>query len=109
MNPAKYDKRITFQKKDRVQDKEGNWVTDWVDHETVWAKIKHLRGKEIISAGANSVKITTRIYIRYRKGVTDGMRIKFKDDRYFKIEFLNNLEEQNVEYEILVNEVRSNG
>lgn len=107
-NPAKYNKRITFQKKVKLQDGEGSWVTDWVDHETVWARIKHLRGKEIIEAGAGAVKITSRIYIRYREGITDSMRIKF-GDRYFNIEFLNNFEERNIEYEILANEVRPNG
>ncbi|GAA0434427.1 hypothetical protein GCM10008934_24840 [Virgibacillus salarius] len=108
-NPAKYRCRITFQRKENVQDEEGNWVPGWVDTDiTVWAAIKDLRGKEIIEAGANSVKITTRIYIRYREGLSEDMRIKY-GARIFDITFLNNLEQRNIEYEILANEVKPNG
>ena len=108
MNPAKFRNKVTFQKKERIQDKEGNWVTDWVDQFTVWASIKGLRGKEYIEAGAQAVKISTRIYIRYRKGVTNDMRIKF-GERIFDITNANNIEEKNVEIEILANEVNLNG
>lgn len=107
-NPAKYRHRVTLQKHESYQDDELNWVTGWNDHVTVWAKILGLRGKEIIEAGASSVKITNRIYIRYRDGIDETMRIKF-GDRYFEIVHVNNLEERNVEIEILANEVRPSG
>lgn len=111
-NPAKYDKRITFQKRASVKDEEGNNVTKWQDQFTVWASIKGLRGRDYLIAGADAVKISTRIYIRYRRGITPDMRIKFKDkevDRYFDIVNPNNLNERNIEIEILANEVGLNG
>lgn len=107
-NPRKYDKRLTFQKKEKVKDADGNTVTGWVDKFSVWGSIKGLRGREYIDAGAQAVKISTRIYIRYRPGVTNDMRIKFKN-RIFDIVNANNIEEQNIEYEILANEVNLNG
>ena len=108
MNPAKFRNKVTFQKQERTQDAEGNWTTQWVDKFTTWASIKGLRGREYIEAGASAVKISTRIYIRYRKGVTNDMRIKY-GDRIFDIVSANNLEERNVEIEILANEVNLNG
>lgn len=111
-NPAKYNKRITFQKKVSMKDEEGNNVTDWQNQFTVWASIKGLRGRDYLIAGADAVKISTRIYIRYRRGVTADMRILFNDkrvDRYFDIINPNNVDEKNVEIEILANEVGLNG
>ncbi len=108
MNPGKLRNRITFQKKEKVKDLEGNTVTAWTDRFTVWASIKGLRGRELIDAGANAVEISTRIYIRYRRGVTHDMRIKF-GERIFDIVNVNNIEERNIEYEILANEVNLNG
>lgn len=107
-NPAKYRNRVAFQKKEKVKDAEGNTVTEWVNQFTVQAAIKGLRGKEYIDAGAQAVKISTRIYIRYRPGVTHDMRIKF-GERIFDIVNVNNIEERNIEYEILANEVNLNG
>lgn len=107
-NPAKYRNRVTFQKKEQVKDHESNTVVKWVDQFSVWASIKGLRGREYIDAGAQAVKISTRIYIRYRPGVTHDMRIKF-GERIFDIVNVNNIEERNVEYEILANEVNLNG
>ncbi|MBS4198614.1 phage head closure protein [Bacillus sp. FJAT-49732] len=107
-NSRKYIKRLTFQKKEKTKDKEGNTVTDWVDKFTVWGSIKGLRGRDFIDAGAQAVKISTRIYIRYRPGVTSDMRIKY-GKRIFDIVNPNNIEERNIEYEILANEVNLNG
>ncbi|MDQ0268877.1 phage head closure protein [Cytobacillus purgationiresistens] len=111
-NPAKYRQRITFQKKVSMKDEEGNNVTDWQDQFTVWASIKGLRGRDYLIAGADAVKISTRIYIRFRLGITHDMRILFRDKetkRYFDITNSNNVEEKNIEIEILANEVGLNG
>ena len=114
INPAKYNKRITFQKKEKIKDSEGNNITMWVDQFTLWASIKGLSGRdgrEYLTAGADAVKVSTRIYIRYRRGITSDMRIKFNDastDRYFDIINPVNLEERNIEIEIHANEVGLN-
>lgn len=111
-NPAKYNKRITFQKKVSVKDEEGNSITNWQDQFTVWASIKGLRGRDYLIAGADAVKISTRIYIRFRHGITHDMRILLRDkylDRYFDITNSNNVDEKNIEIEILANEVGLNG
>lgn len=113
-NPAKYRNSILFQELKTTQSNEGHKVTDWIDSDlgTTFAQIRNIRGNEFIMAGANQVKVSARINMRYRKDVVEKdfelgekLRLKF-GSRVFEIVYINNLEERNVELEILVNEVR---
>lgn len=118
-NPAKYRNPIVFEELKKYQNKSGHWVEEWVESDlgTVRAQIRNIRGKEFIIAGANQVKVTARINIRYRKDIEEKyfalgekLRLVFKKtnikDRIFEIVYINNLEEKNIELEILANEVR---
>lgn len=113
-NPAKYRNRIEWQEKKEVQDENGHWVKEWVtsDIKPSFAQIRNIRGNEFIMAGANQVKVSARINVRYRPDVEDKyyelgekLRLKF-GRRIFEIIYINNLEERNVELEIIANEVR---
>lgn len=113
-NPAKYRKLIHFEEHQRYQNEEGRWIEGWVksDLGTTYAQIRNIRGNEFIMAGAEQVKVSARINTRYRKDVEDRyyeleekLRIKY-GDRIFDITYLNNLEEKNIEFEFIVNEVR---
>ena len=119
MNPAKYRNPILFEELKKVRNDEGHLIDEWVESElgTTFAQIRNIRGKEFILAGANQVKVSARINIRYRKDVEDkyyelgeklrlNLKVKNRPDRIFEIEYINNLEERNIELEILVNEVR---
>lgn len=117
VNPAKYRNRITFERFEESRTLEGNNYKDWVeatDLGSSWAEIKSIRGNEFIIAGANKVKVTARITMRYRPDIVAEerqLRVKFSDHstgktRYFDIEFINNIEERNIEIELLVDEVR---
>lgn len=118
-NPAKYNKTLVFEERKEVQDDEGNWVKGWVESDlgTTYAQIRNIRGNEFIMAGANQIKVSARINTRYRPDVEEKyyelgeeLRLVLKSDklpsRIFNIEYMNNLEERNVELEFLVNEVR---
>lgn len=111
-NPAKYNKRVSFERYKKEQNDFGHWEEGWVTDEEiggVWAQIRHIRGNEFIMAGAHNVKVTARINIRYRPDILESesdLRINF-NDRIFEIIYMNNLEEKNIEIEILANEVRS--
>lgn len=118
-NPAKYRNRLLFEEHKSYQDDEGNLIEGWSDSDlgTVSAQIRNIRGNEFIMAGANQVKVSARINMRYRPDIEDKyyelgkrLRLNFKrkgrPDRIFEIEYINNLEEKNIELEILVNEVR---
>lgn len=119
INPAKYRNSVLFEELKKVRNDEGHLVEKWASSDlgTTNAQIRNIRGNEFIMAGANQVKITGRINIRYRKDVEDKyyelgeklrLNLKRKDrpDRIFEIEYINNLEERNIELEMLVNEVR---
>lgn len=112
-NPAKYRHILTFEEHSSYQNADGFWIEDWVDSElgTTYAQIRNIRGNEFIMAGANQVKVTARVNMRYRKDVVDKyyelgskLRLKF-GNRIFEIIYINNLEERNTELELLVNEV----
>lgn len=113
-NPAKYRHLVKFQEYDRYQNEEGHWISDWTDSGlgSTFAQIRNIRGNEFIMAGANQVKVSARINIRYRKDVEEKyyelgekLRLVF-GKRIFEIVYINNLEERNIELELIVNEVR---
>lgn len=118
-NAGKYNKLLLFEEHKEVQTVEGHMTEKWVksDLDSVFVQIRNIRGNEFILAGANQVKVSARINMRYRKDIEDKyyelgekLRLNLKKqgrpDRIFEIEYINNLEERNIELEILVNEVR---
>src|SRR5699024_4266535 len=72
-NAAKYRNRLVFEELGQAQDDEGNWIDSWLESElgTTNAQIRTIRGNEYIMAGANQVKVSARINMRYRKDVED--------------------------------------
>ncbi|MFA1819007.1 phage head closure protein [Virgibacillus oceani] len=113
-NPARFNKIVQFEEVKQVQNESGHWVDDWVksDLGTTYAQIRNIRGNEFIMAGAKQAEISARINTRYRKDVEDKyyelgekLRLTHKN-RVFEIEYMNNLEERNAEFEFIVNEVR---
>lgn len=113
-NPAKYNCLVQFEKHERYQNDDGHWIEDWTESDlgTTYAQIRNIRGNEFIMAGANQVKVSARINIRYRKDVEEKyyelgnkLRLSF-GKRIFEIVYINNLEERNIELELIVNEVR---
>lgn len=113
-NPAKYNKLVQFEEMTRYQNKEGHWVEGWTESDlgTTYAQIRNIRGNEYIMAGAEQVKVSARINTRYRKDVEEkyyelGEKLRLSlGKRIFEIEYINNLEERNIELELIVNEVR---
>jgi len=116
---ANRNKRISFEELTSKQNNEGKWVETWIDSDLgiVWAEVKTIRGNEFIMAGSEQAKVSARINIRYRPDIVRAyfklseklrLNLKSKDigDRIFKIIYMNNLEERNIELEFIVNEVR---
>ena len=72
---GKLDRRITFQSPltTRVN---GRPTTIWPDGETVWAQVADVRPSkaEQVSEGLNMANRPCRVVIRYRSGITPGMR-----------------------------------
>ncbi|MGV3042577.1 phage head closure protein [Staphylococcus rostri] len=54
-----------------------------------WADIKTIKGNEYLGSGVPASEIPVRFVIRYRKGITTHMRVKWKD-LDFNIESVQN-------------------
>jgi len=113
-NPAKYRKKLLWEELYEHQNNAGHWVKEWVPSNLgeSWSQIRNIRGKEFILAGANQVKVSARINMRYRTDIEEkyyemGEKMRLNlNGRIFNIVYINNLEERNIELELLVNEVR---
>lgn len=84
MNPAQFNRRITFRQFTETENSMGDIVQTWQDVKTVWAMIKTVQGREFIQAAAVQGESTTRFVIRYTKGITSDMRILY-NGRTFEI------------------------
>lgn len=68
-----------------------------------WAGIEPLRGREVLTAMKLEARITHRVTLRYRPGVTAAMRVCFRE-RHFNIRAVINPEERNEMLELLCEE-----
>lgn len=77
MKIGRLDKRITIQSSQETRIPGGKIEEVWTELVTVWASIEPLRGREFFAAAAVNAEETIRIRIRYRQGITSGMRIVY--------------------------------
>jgi SPP1 family predicted phage head-tail adaptor len=85
MNAGDLRHRITLQKQRTGQDNYGQPLeNEYDDFTTVWAAVNPILGKEYFAAETIQSDVTHRIRLRYCKGITPDMRVKF-GDRYFTI------------------------
>lgn len=68
--------RIDIQQPVRTPDRAGGFTQNWSTMTTVWAEILPLSGKEVFEQMRLQSKISHKITIRHRDGVTGAMRIK---------------------------------
>lgn len=66
---------VIIQSRSAGQDATGQPLTTWVDHATVWAHIRYSGGLEAIKADAVASIAQASVRIRYRAGLTAGMRL----------------------------------
>jgi SPP1 family predicted phage head-tail adaptor len=111
MNPGLLRHRITFQRKTRVQDNEGNWVEEYENAFTVWGAIEgvsSLRNPEVTIAGARGIQAPRKIVIRENKQLRRDMRA-ICDGRIFDVLDFDYAKNSKAYFEIICNEVGSNG
>lgn len=108
-NPGEYNKKISIYQVIEVEDNNGfTNKTENIVLET-FAKVKTTKGYTLISSGSDFEKAYTNFTIRYSKTVEDTyynsdtsnrkMFVKYKNKKY-SIEYLNNIDEANIELEI---------
>lgn len=79
------NRKVTIQQRGPAKDAWGQPVPggeNWTPVATVWANVRNLTGREAAAAGGDASTITGSIRIRYRTGLTAGMRVLLGDTAY---------------------------
>ena len=105
INPGNYNKKISIYTVQETEDNDGYIEKiETVVLET-FAKVKTTKGYTLIASGSDFEKAYTNFTIRYPKTkITRDMLIKY-NSKVYTIEYLNNVDEENIELEIQAKEV----
>ena len=105
INAGEYNKRITIYQVTEQEDGGGFKTKDETVILSVYAKVKTTKGFTLIANNTDFEKAYTNFTIRFPKTeVTRDMLIRYNGKDY-SIEYLNNVDEANVELEIQAKEV----
>ena len=105
INAGKYNKKISIYEKKEVKDSDGFKSYEEVTVLTTYASVKTTRGMTLIANDSDFEKAYTNFTIRYPlTHITRDMLIKY-NNRIYTIEYLNNIDEANIELEIQAKEV----
>lgn len=106
-NAGKYNRKITIAREIVTTDDSGFKKRELVTVLEPWAEVKTTKGFTLISLGTDFEKAYTRFTIRYPKTVIidRDMIIVFRGNKY-TIEYLNNIDNADVELEIQAKEVK---
>lgn len=111
MRAGEYRHRIKIQVQagSPPQDAGGAPQTAWTDLVAgCWAAVEPLRGRELLAAQQFSSEVTGQVRIRYRAGITAGMRVLW-GTRVYDILAPIDAQERHVELTLLVKEGISDG
>jgi SPP1 family predicted phage head-tail adaptor len=75
MQAGRLNRRCTLQAPGTTTDEIGQPIPGWTDVATVWGDVRMKSGLEAIKAGASVSVVQASIRIRYRAGITAGMRV----------------------------------
>ncbi len=105
INAGEYKHRITIYTVTEKEDKDGFKEAIETVILSPYAKVKTTKGFTLISSNTDFEKAYTNFTIRYPKtNITRNMFVQYKGKKY-TIEYLNNVDEANVELEIQAKEV----
>ena len=105
LNAGKYNKRIKIYKTEVIENENGFQTEQKTLVLSPYASVKTTRGMTLIKNGTDFEKAYTNFTIRYPKTeINRDMLIEFHGKEY-SIEYLNNVNEENVELEIQAREV----
>ena len=105
LNAGKYNKKIKIYKTEAIENENGFQTEQKTLVLSPYASVKTTRGMTLIKNGTDFEKAYTNFTIRYPKTeINRDMVIEFHGKEY-SIEYLNNVNEDNVELEIQAKEV----
>ena len=99
-NAGEYNKRISIFKEEAKEDNAGFITKSKSVVLNAWAKVKTTRGYTLIANNSDFEKAYTNFTIRFpQKEITRDMLIEY-NSKIYSIEYLNNIDEANIELEI---------
>lgn len=105
INAGDYNKKISIYQIKEKEDDDGFLNKEEIVVLEPFAKVKTTKGFTLIASGSDFEKAYTNFTIRYPKTkITRDMLIKY-NNKIYTIEYLNNVNEENVELEIQAKEV----
>jgi len=106
INAGKYNRRILIYQVVKGKDADGFPADVEIEVLRTFADVKTMRGYTILVNDSDFEKAYTNFTIRYpsQTTITRDMLIKFRDKTY-TIQYINNIDEANVELEIQAKEV----
>ena len=100
INAGSYNKKIIIYEKIEAKDNDGFLRTEKLITLTTFARVKTTKGFTLIANNSDFEKAYTNFTIRYPKTeITRKMMIEYNHKTY-TIEYLNNIDEANIELEI---------
>lgn len=84
MNVGKLDRKIIIQSYPTSKDNGGELTGSWTTYLTTWAKVTDKSSTENMVEGTQPMTTTRTFTIRYRTGLTNGMRISY-NSQYWQI------------------------
>lgn len=100
INAGKYNKKIIIYKVITIKDSDGFPKETETVILTTYANVKTTKGFMLIANNSDFEKAYTNFTIRYPiTGITRDMLVKYNNKTY-TIEYLNNVNEENIELEI---------
>ena len=110
-NAGELSKKITLLKPYDFTDPSGAPTTVWYPICDVMAIIEPVSGREYWMASQSNREATVRFVIRYKEGITDNMRIRYKAKDRCKIYEMTSLpinpNEENKYLQLMCNEVEN--
>ena len=105
LNAGKYNKLISIYQVVEGEDDSGFKTETKTLLLKTWANVKTTKGFTLIASNSDFEKAYTNFTIRYPKTIiTRDMLIEF-NSKVYSIEYLNNVNEENIELEIQAKEV----
>ena len=100
INAGEYNKRISIFKEEVAEDNAGFKVKSKSIVLSAWAKVKTTKGYTLIQNNTDFEQAYTNFTIRFpKKEITRDMLIEY-NGKIYTIEYLNNIDEANIELEI---------
>ena len=100
INAGEYNKRIAIFKEESKEDSAGFITKTKSIVLNAWAKVKTTKGYTLIANNTDFEKAYTNFTIRFPKTeITRDMLIEY-NSKIYTIEYLNNIDESNIELEI---------